>query len=847
MTYYKFILFMILSGYVIFALADGMPGTQKHFKEQFNHAIKLENQENYKQANEVFKKLHVLQPNRLDILSRLVNLNAFTLNQTKAAIDYLQQMIALRPDIARFYYQKAQLLNVLNETNASITAINQAIKLQPNNLYYLEFKFELSRKTHMLETALETAQAIVKSYPKNQVYWRYQAQVHTQNSDYAKAIYNYKKLIELNPEKAANWINLINVYLFKQEYATALSYLTLFEKKFPQQKLIAVTLRIKALLASDQPQKALNYINVILKQDPQDPLLQSLKMTVVKRLEAHQSALKINPALAKLLKYYPLEALNAEENKQFKKALKLYQNAYADSQHKFKILLKIAELQWHLHQNNQAIHTLIKALQLNPTDNTLRLTLASWYFAMHQYHKVIKICQRILKTSANHQSALLLQARAWQSLNNRRQAINSYQLLLSKYPKNKTALIELSTILTLNAQYSKALKLLAIYKKCYGKTNIYIATKARLYATAGQAHTALMLINPLLKHYPNNLNYLYTQTLAYYYNWQPNAALKNLTTVKHKDFDELKHFINKQLNSRIHFDENYSKDTDTVAINTAMLGVRVKASPTTHGIFDLTTQHLRADSDSGLATVNGTDIHLHTLKFGMDTVLNPYFRYRLIAGVQNYTANNVLTYHVTGKIKFNDHLKINLQNQQNIYAVSPLAVSLGIKRNLSSLSLDYQPSFYYSVISDFSYATLSDGNRFWQWQFQPAIAVVTKQYVKVDTGPYVNLFSFSQTLNNGYYNPSLYQFYGWATQGFYAYSDKLGFSLSFTVGEQKDETFDRFRFASDVALQSFWKLPMNFEAITALSISNRGRSISSGNLAGDYEIYRVQLNLLKHF
>ena len=114
----------------------------------------------------------------------------------------------------------------------------------------------------------------------------------------------------------------------------------------------------------------------------------------------------------------------------------------------------------------------------------------------------------------------------------------------------------------------------------------------------------------------------------------------------------------------------------------------------------------------------------------------------------------------------------------------------------------WEPGIQYHIEANLSYGTFSDTNRFWEVVFAPRCIIARTEDLNLDLGIGLWLFGYSYDLNNGYYDPEVYQRYFVTSLGYWKISNNDGLSFILTMGIQKDNNTNRFRFSGTAEIES---------------------------------------------
>jgi spermidine synthase len=100
-----------------------------HENTQFNIALSLENIEKYSQARDVYLIAGAQKPKNPDVSFGLARVS-YEMGNSKEALDYISQSLALEPSGPR-YFLKAFLLEELGRKDEAVAAYREALKLNP--------------------------------------------------------------------------------------------------------------------------------------------------------------------------------------------------------------------------------------------------------------------------------------------------------------------------------------------------------------------------------------------------------------------------------------------------------------------------------------------------------------------------------------------------------------------------------------------------------------------------------------------------------------------------------------------------------------------------------------------
>lgn len=440
-----------------------------------------------------------------------------------------------------------------------------------------------------------------------------------------------------------------------------------------------------------------------------------------------------------------------------------------------------------------------------------------------------------IKENPNNSEAILRIARAYERKDNYFAAGKFFHKYLRLRPNEKKIWLDYITIEIWQDDFRKAMQLLEEYKRHFGITNDYLAYKARIYALVGWFRLALKINTPLLKKNPKNYYYLITQAIAYRNGNQPKESvviLKKINQVQ-PNSDEtrfMNHYILTPIRSWVDAGGNYLFNSQDVAILHVFANANFYITPTTYLILRGLQENAFASLDSGLAPITGgTSTYDTNGSVGIYHRFSPYFAVRATGGALHIKdRNNFFIYDVTGYFNLGDRAIFTYEHSRKLYrpglfiVFSPRSISLQILQEGNSFHLSAEPALDSHFNFYGYYTTLSDRNKFWELIFWPSTSIIRINGWKVDIGANMDLLSFNQRLNNGYYSPLLAEIYLGTLQLHYGIGLNKAISFSAGMGGVKDETFNNLHLAADLSAEFIYSISNNWQIILRGSYSYRG-------------------------
>lgn len=249
---------------------------------------------------------------------------------------------------------------------------------------------------------------------------------------------------------------------------------------------------------------------------------------------------------------------------------------------------------------------------------------------------------------------------------------------------------------------------------------------------------------------------------------------------------------------------SYYTDTSDLSIYRGLLEVGFSLKAPTRLRAGVEVDILNARFGSGLEQINGKENARHDhIWVGVNHRLVPPIglyghlgRARVEDGQEK-----IITYRIGSDFWVVDEIHLNLERSYDFFMVSPRTVGLGIKREINQIRFQWEPEIQYHLDANISYATLSDTNRLWEVVFGARRLVARTEDLNLDLGIGALLFGYRYDLNDGYYDPRLYQRYMATSFGYWKLSDNDGLGFILAAGLQKGNTSDRFRFSGTAELE----------------------------------------------
>lgn len=578
----------------------------------------------------------------------------------------------------------------------------------------------------------------------------------------------------------------------------------------------------------------------------------------------------------------PQLGYKAELEKRWNDAIAIYRKMLVAEPNRADLWVRIANVAESGKMYQLEIDALKQALKIKPNDATIYFQLSQTYINTKQPKESLASVKIAIQLDPNNVQYLKSQGEIADWNGDEKLAIASYRRILQlkpedqatqlaiisiesrhnldaaaydyrrfvlRHPENADGWLAYAQVQTYRGDYVDSLKLLERYRQLKGENEIYIANKARTLGWAGRGNATLAVINPLVEKYPNNYQYLYTQTLGYNARNQYNAALKNLKKLnelepKSEETTYLNKFIKTPLRSNVTLGGYHSYDTESLEVNRGTFGGQFFLNPNSQILMGGRHEDLHAKLGTGFETITGAPGITDSVGWaGLYQRFTPDFALSGVVGNGHVSSfGNFLYYDTNAFVRLGDKGSFNLEQYQDLYDVSPLTASLKITQIDTHARLFLEPSISQYLNIDAEYAPFSDGNHMMQLTVAPSYAIMRIENMNCDVGALANWMGFTKQLNNGYYNPASYQRYAFTTSFYWKKSENTGYSLYSVIGQQKDENLDHFVLAGDVTAQATYGIYRNWQLIFAATDSNRGQNIGQG-----YNVYSFNAYLTRRF
>ena len=307
--------------------------------EDMQKATSLHQNGQLEKAEEIYKKVLRNNPSQSDA-QYLIGVIALQKNNHHKAIELFEKAILIKPK-AYYYYDCAQAYNVLTDKESAISSYKKAIALKDDYLEANNNVGNILREIGNREEAIQYFKKTIQINDKFSIGYYNLALTYDEKKDYDNAVSFYKKTIEINPNFAQAYNNLGVILKKKSAFKDAIYN---FEK--------AININPKYTDA---------YFN-----------LGSLYYQFGDTLEGHTE-----------------------------KAINCFEKIIAINPSHLKVYNKLSRIMRHLNKQDEAIHILEKALEINANDPETHNNIGLAYTELGQSEKAIKSFEKAIKSFEN--------------------------------------------------------------------------------------------------------------------------------------------------------------------------------------------------------------------------------------------------------------------------------------------------------------------------------------------------------------------------------------------------------------------------------------------------------------
>jgi tetratricopeptide (TPR) repeat protein len=544
----------------------------------------------------------------------------------------------------------------------------------------------------------------------------------------------------------------------------------------------------------------------------------------------------------------PVAAENVSEDAGKGDEITALQSRIADAPDDAALRLELARAHAADDRPAEALEACEKAAEIEPRNIEIRRLCGRYAEWAGDLEASREHFRTLLDLSPDDEEALLGAARAFGWSGRLGESAHYYRRYLDVQPDNPDAWIEYGQVRAWQGDYAAALAALEDYRDRYGETDRYREEKARYLAWDNRPREALSINTPLLEREPGNYERLYTQAVALAADYRATEAFEAIDELERlrpesKDTALLRRVAQTPYRSTARADWHYYDDSDSIRIQGAQLEARLQIGYRAGLSAGAAYSSLHADTGSDFETVGGRERIRYTRTWlGGDYRFNPAVAVSASVGDTDVSgADDFLSHEIILDLRPADGLELSLLRSRELYALSPRAVSLGIRRDHNALTLEWRPDHRYTLESILSFDDLSDGNNREELILAPRRAVLRTGPLNAALGLNLNWMRFDDDLDNGYYDPERYQRYAGTLFAYRKLGEDNGLSVVASAGLHKDDEMPDFEFGYDIVGELTLGLYKDWMSVLRVDYSDRYQE------TGGYDGWNIQFSITRRF
>jgi tetratricopeptide (TPR) repeat protein len=494
-----------------------------------------------------------------------------------------------------------------------------------------------------------------------------------------------------------------------------------------------------------------------------------------------------------------------------------------------------------------ALEAIEPAVRLSPDSAELlraHATLATW---AGDHKRAQDSYQRLDRLSPGDRDVVLNLARvsAWGGHTDA--AVAAYKRYLANHPDAAEVWLELARTESWRGNYGAALEYLEKYRARFRGHEQYAREKAAVLARAGRPGEALDTIAPLLLLHPDDYELNLTRALALTVQRRTRDASDALETLHdlRPDAPETRsaeRAMRTTLASAA--DPGVSVYGDSSSLEVERFAPRASVSFESGATLAAGSEHerLTANSGSGLEQVNGTESGRHdhvwvsaAQQFGALTV-----RGRI--GQARTSDSDLTAYAIGADVAPGDGLTLFFERNSGFFVVSPRTIGLGLRQVSHRARFEWAPGVRWQIVADVWQQSLTDGNSRWEFAVAPRRSVARTERLNLDLGFTATQLRTATNYDNGYYDPTLYQYYAFTAYPYWKVGENTGVGLSLALGAQRDDFSPGFRPGGNATVEATFGIYRRW----ALKVNGGGmfnQRLGSGAFRG----YGAGVSLIRRF
>jgi tetratricopeptide (TPR) repeat protein len=372
-------------------------------------------------------------------------------------------------------------------------------------------------------------------------------------------------------------------------------------------------------------------------------------------------------------------------------------------------------------------------------------------------------------------------------------AARAYRVYTSLAPADLDGWTEWARAESWRGNDAAALRVLAQTRRLFGESSRYRQTLAFVLTRAARPVHAGAVLKPLLSADPADYDLRLLDALTALQRgdaggaWRRRDALERVAPER-RETDGLARQIRAAFASAVQPAVRAYGDSDGLRTYRLPVAASVNMTPwlAAQGGFERTT--IVARLGSGLERADGArSADVKRGWVGTEIRLRPEFVVRGRVGRESAMGRHQWTYDAGAAVRIGDAWRVAFDRERTLMTISPRTVSLGLEREADRVRLAWSPTVWFVLDVDSSIERISDDNDRRSVRVAPRVAVVRNEWMNLDLGGSVFVLEATRDLDDGYYDPKRYEFYGVTLLPYLKFSEDVGLSLFVEAGVQRDD------------------------------------------------------------